>query len=247
MIESSNDQSGTLVISAIQGLGGIGKTILAQALCHDSQVQERFCDGILWATLGQQPDILSLLQGWIIALGDYDYKPTTIKLASSHLNSLLYDKAVLLIIDDGWKIEDIEPFQVGSSNCQAIITTRLADIAEEVKAQLYELDLMSEEQSLTLLARRLGRNLSEEEIAAAKKLAEAVGYLPIALDLAAARIARGKSWSELNSALTAEIVRLEVLEGIRRRRKKETLLEASFNLSLNFLREDFPEAPCCTK
>ncbi|MEM9275865.1 MAG: NB-ARC domain-containing protein, partial [Cyanobacteria bacterium P01_F01_bin.143] len=223
-------------------MGGIGKTILAQALCHDPQVQEHFCDGILWATLGQQPDILSLLQGWILALGDYDYKPTTIKSASSHLNSLLYDKAVLLIIDDGWKVGDVEPFRVGSSNCQVIITTRLADIAEEVRAQLYSLDLMSEDQSLLLLSNRLDRELAEEETAAAKKLAKAVGYLPIALDLAAARVAREKSWSELNSALTAEIVRLEVLEGIRRRRKKETLLEASFNLSLNFLREDFPEA-----
>ena len=241
LIASSSDQSGTLVISAIQGLGGIGKTILAQALCHDAQVQERFCDGILWATLGQQPDILSLLQGWILALGDYDYKPTTIKLASSHLNSLLYDKAVLLIIDDGWEVKDIEPFRVGSNDCQVIITTRRAYVAQEVDAQLYSLDFMSEEQSLLLLERRLGRDLAEEEIAGAKKLAKEVGYLPIALDLAAARVARGKSWSELNSALTAEIARLEVLDSIYRRRKKETLLEASFNLSLNFLQEEFPE------
>ncbi len=242
LIADSSNYSGTLVISAIQGLGGIGKTILAQALAHDQQVQEHFCDGILWATLGQQPDVLSLLQRWIIALGDYDYKPTKIEDASIHLNSLLHDKAVLLFIDDGWNVEDIEPFRVGGGKCQVIITTRRADVAEEVDAQLYSLDLMSEEQSLMLLANRLGRELEEEEKEAAKQLAAAVGYLPIALDLAAARVARGKSWAELNSALTAEIARLEVLEGIRRRSKKETRLEASFNLSLNFLREDFPEA-----
>ena len=242
LIADSTTHSGTLVISSIQGLGGIGKTILAQALAHDKQVQEHFCDGIIWATLGKQPDVLSLLQGWIVALKDYDYKPTTVNAASTHLNSLLHDKAVLLVIDDGWDVEDIEPFRVGSSKCQAIITTRRADVAKEVKAQLYSLDLMSEEQSLMLLARRLGRDLAEEEQAAAKKLAAEVGYLPIALDLAAARVARGKSWTELNSALTTEITRLEVLESVRRRSRKETRLEASFNLSLNVLREDFPEA-----
>ncbi|MEL6988311.1 MAG: NB-ARC domain-containing protein, partial [Bacteroidota bacterium] len=238
----STKQFGTLVISAIHGLGGIGKTILAQALAHDPQVQGRFRDGILWATLGQQPDVLSLLQGWIVALEDYDYKPTTVRVASNHLNSLLYDKAVLLVIDDGWNVEDIEPFRVGSGKCQAIITTRRADVAEEVNAQLYSLDLMSKSQSLMLLSNRLGRELKDKEQAEAKKLAVAVEYLPIALDLAAARIARGKSWSELYSALTSEIARLKILDGVRHRRKKESILEASFNMSLNVLRKDFPEA-----
>ncbi|MDJ0571802.1 MAG: NB-ARC domain-containing protein [Pleurocapsa sp. MO_192.B19] len=121
-----------MVISALQGLGGIGKTILAQALAQDPQVQECFCDGILWATLGQQPDVLSLLQRWIIALGDNDYKPTKIEDASIHLNSLLYDKAVLLVVDDGWNVDDIEPFRVGSGKCQVIITTRIADVAAEM-------------------------------------------------------------------------------------------------------------------
>ena len=50
LLEKETNHSGTLVISAIHGLGGIGKTILAQALAYDRQVQERFCDGILWAT-----------------------------------------------------------------------------------------------------------------------------------------------------------------------------------------------------
>ena len=151
LIADSTTHSETLAISAIQGLGGIGKTILAQALAWDEQVQKHFCDGILWATLGQQPDILSLLQGWIVTLKDYDYKPTTINAASTHLNSLLHDKAVLLVIDDGWDVKHIEPFLVGSGRCQAIITTRRADVAEEVDAQMYSLDLMSEEQSLMVI------------------------------------------------------------------------------------------------
>ncbi|MGK7897206.1 MAG: NB-ARC domain-containing protein, partial [Xenococcus sp. (in: cyanobacteria)] len=245
LLADSTTHSGTLVISAIQGLGGIGKTILAQALAHDSQVQERFCDGILWATLGQQPDILSLLQGWIVALKDYDYKPTTVKAASSHLNSLLYDKAVLLVIDDGWNVEDIEPFRVGSGNCQVIITTRLVDVAKKYDAQSCQLKLMSEEQSLALLVKRLGRELDDTEQKLAKQLAEAVEYLPLALDLVAARIAEGETWQELYSALTAEINRLKALEAeddefivVKSESKKESV-EACFNVSLNFLQNKY--------
>lgn len=43
---------GTLVVSAIYGLGGIGKSVLASKLAHDNDVQARFADGILWSTLG---------------------------------------------------------------------------------------------------------------------------------------------------------------------------------------------------
>ncbi|MEM1281878.1 MAG: NB-ARC domain-containing protein, partial [Cyanobacteria bacterium P01_H01_bin.152] len=57
-------QPGTLVISAIYGMGGIGKSVLAAALVQESEVQQRFADGILWVTLGQQPDLLSMVNQW---------------------------------------------------------------------------------------------------------------------------------------------------------------------------------------
>lgn len=91
--------TGTLVITAIHGLGSVGKSTLANALAHDKDVQTHFCDGILWATLGQQPDILPLLSGWVQALGDYNFKATSVEATSSHLRTLLYDKVVLLVLE----------------------------------------------------------------------------------------------------------------------------------------------------
>ena len=107
------DKVGTLVVSAIYGLGGIGKSVLATKLAHDPEVRDYFADGILWATLGQKPDILPLLSGWIQALGDNDYKPTAVESASNHLRTLLYDKCILLVVDDVWNPVHLEPFRVG--------------------------------------------------------------------------------------------------------------------------------------
>ena len=59
--------TGTLVISAIYGLGGIGKSVLASALAHEPEVQAKFPDGVLWVTLGQQPESLAFLSNWIQA------------------------------------------------------------------------------------------------------------------------------------------------------------------------------------
>jgi hypothetical protein len=61
---SSGDASG--VVSGrgqavgMQGMGGIGKTVLVTALARDSQVRQTFSDGIYWLTIGQKPDVLAL-------------------------------------------------------------------------------------------------------------------------------------------------------------------------------------------
>jgi hypothetical protein len=230
---------GVLAVSAIHGLGGIGKSTLAAALAHDSLIQKRFADGVLWATLGQQPDLLSLLGGWVQALGDYDFRPTAVEATSAHLRSLLQDKAALLIVDDVWDPAHIFIWQVGGPHSRMLITTRRADVAEEVGAELHQLDVMTAAQSLALLSARLDRALEEPERAEALRLATAVGHLPLALELAAARISRGATWMELCAALKEEVARLEALEGPRGRRQKGvTRLEASFNLSLNALQAD---------
>jgi hypothetical protein len=97
--------NGALVISAVHGLGGLGKTTLVAALAASSEIIGLFPDGVLWATLGQHPDLLSLLGGWVQALSDDEFKPLGVGAASAQLRSLLHDKAVLLVVDDAWRSE----------------------------------------------------------------------------------------------------------------------------------------------
>ena len=78
----------------------------------------------------------------------------------------------------------------------------------------------------------------------ALEIAEGVGRLPLALNLVAARIMRGSSWSDLKRALESEVARLETLDPTRRRRDRlrETRVEASFNMSLEYLKREDKEA-----
>lgn len=229
---------GTLVVSAIYGLGGIGKSVLAAKLAHEEAIQARFSDGILWATLGQNPDLLPLLSGWIQALGDTDYKPTAIEAASTHLRTLLYDKKALVVVDDVWHPEHLEPFRVGGNDCCVLVTTREARIPD---AHRYDLDVMSPEQALTLMTQKLSEPLREDETQQALAFASRVGYLPLALELAATQIEEGVSWAELFEDFQAEVARLETLDIYSQddipddaKRRKYSLL-ACFNLSLKQL------------
>ncbi|MEO0867549.1 MAG: NB-ARC domain-containing protein [Cyanobacteria bacterium J06642_11] len=229
---------GTLVVSAIYGLGGIGKSVLASKLAFDDEVQSRFCDGILWATLGQKPDILPLLSGWIQALGDHDYKPTAIESASNHLRTLLFGKRVLLVVDDIWHPPHLDPFRVGGEGCCVLVTTREARIPE---AHRYDLDVMTADQALELMTHKLSGKLTEANRDKALAFADRVGYLPLALELAASQIEEGVLWSELLDDLQAEVARLETLDIYGQaeipddaKRRKYSLL-ACFNLSLKQL------------
>lgn len=46
-----------IALTAMQGMGGIGKTVLAQALCHDEVVQQAFPDGIFWFAIGRESEL----------------------------------------------------------------------------------------------------------------------------------------------------------------------------------------------
>ena len=149
------------------------------------------------------------------------------------LRALLHDKACLLVIDDVWDPNHIHPFLVGSSSCRILITTRRADIASAVGATLVSMNVMTEAEALQLFSARLKRALDPAETKLAARLSKATGYLPLALEQAAARLERGVAWITLCEGLEAEVARLEVLYGPRQQAK----LEASFNLSIQALQE----------
>src|SRR5205823_5896047 len=115
-------------------------------------------------------------------------------------------------------------------------------IAKAVGATRYDLDSMTMEQAMALLTGRLRRTLEGMERCQARVLAEAVGCLPLALELAAAQLVDGIPWDTLLEGLEAEVARLEALDLSEEQvadeavRKRLSLL-GSFYLSLRRLPE----------
>jgi hypothetical protein len=259
-------------ITVIHGMGGLGKTTLALAIAHDREVRKRFPHGVLWARFGEEPLLLSLLKAWlrdlenresgndihvnmsVVAKGGStvshitqqvalrELTPENADEASKRLQTLLQDSAALLILDNVWDSSHVRPFLVGSDRCRTIITSRRANIADELGGELYPLRTMTPEASLALMGHWLRRKIEGRERSKALQVAEAVGYLPMALSLAAARVLRRVPWETLFAAIEQEVARLEVLQGPHDTRRAETNLEASLNLSLDALHEEEPGA-----
>jgi len=248
LLRKTPEQNGILVVSALHGLAGVGKTALAAATAHNPLINERFKDGILWTTLGQQPDPLANLVTWVHTLGDRDYSPSTTDAASSYLRTLLYTKNFLLVIDDVWESEHARPFLAGGPNCSVLITTRRAYVADDLGADLYALDVMTQADAVSLLKKRVetgrrGKPLTPADLEQAALLAQETGFLPLALDLMGALIARGHSWGEARRLLNLE---QERRVGFKSRQHHAQLrLEASLQVSLNSLRAEDEKAWEC--
>ncbi|HEY9630367.1 MAG TPA: NB-ARC domain-containing protein [Coleofasciculaceae cyanobacterium] len=203
----------TLVVSAISGLGGLGKSVLVTALVLDQQVQQRFEDGILWVTLGQNPDLQTMLGEWIRELDKSReaFSAERLESASRHLDSLLAERRMLLVVDDVWNAADAEWFRVGGAGCRVLVTTREAQIEG---ADYSPLSVMTEAEASALVQKKLGQQWRSEQEAEVKAFAKLLGYLPLALDLATNQVQDGLTWAELRSEFEVErrAVALEVLD-----------------------------------
>ena len=175
------------VLTAMRGWPGVGKTTLAAALAHDPEINARFPDGVLWASLGQQPGLFGELAAWGRALGVPDLNQArTVEEASTLLRGLLRTKRYLLIVDDAWQAEHVVPFNVGGSGCALLVTTRLPEVARTIAPapdDVYLLGVLSEADALTLL-RTLAPTVVAENEATSRELVNDLEGLPLAIQVA---------------------------------------------------------------
>ncbi|MHC5748465.1 MAG: hypothetical protein ACYTXT_42815, partial [Nostoc sp.] len=114
-------------------------------------------------------------------------------------------------------------------------------IAKVLGVSTYSLDVMKPEQALELLTKKLGRDLVDTECQEAQALAKSVGYLPLALELAATQVVDGSSWTVLLQDIQQEIARLKTFDDPYARDTtdeaslKRLSLTASLNLSVQRL------------
>jgi tetratricopeptide (TPR) repeat protein/transcriptional regulator with XRE-family HTH domain len=210
---------GPVVISAVSGTAGVGKTALAVRWAH--RVQDAFPDGQLYVNLrGYDPDQPvapgEALAGFLQALGVPSFDiPLGEAGRAARYRSLLAGKRLLVVLDNAASEEQVRPLLPGSGPAMVVTTSRdsLAGLVARDGARRLDLDLLPPAEAVALLTALIGGR-AEADPGAAERLAALCARLPLALRVAAELAAASPDTplAELAAELAREADRLELLE-----------------------------------
>lgn len=206
-------------LSAVAGAPGVGKTALALHWAH--RVRDRFRDGDLYVDLqgygpGAPITAAQALERFLRALGTSpDSIPDDLEDRAALFRSTLDEKHVLLVIDNASDSMQVRHLIPASAHCFTIVTSRsaLPGLVTREGAARMTLDVLSPAESVDLLAEFITPEAMTSAPAAAFRLAEFCGYLPLTLRIVGERASSRPrtSLEELLAELVAEKHRLDAL------------------------------------
>jgi tetratricopeptide (TPR) repeat protein/transcriptional regulator with XRE-family HTH domain len=213
--------AGTVVISAVGGTAGVGKTALAVRWAH--RVAGRFGDGQLYVNLrgfdpsGTPAAPEAVISGFLDALGVPPGQiPPGPEAQAGLYRSLVADKRMLIVLDNARDEQQVRPLLPASPASLVLVTSRsqLGGLAAAEGARLISLDVLTHGEAVQLLAARIGGARAAAEPAAVDQIASLCACLPLALSVAAARAAArpGFPLAALAAELADSAGRLDALD-----------------------------------
>ncbi|MEU3564917.1 BTAD domain-containing putative transcriptional regulator [Kitasatospora sp. NPDC006786] len=226
-------------VAVLTGGAGVGKTTLALYWAH--RRQQDFPDGRLFVDLcGHSPlperDTAAVLRELLLALGlPAEQMPATPEAMAARYRELTATRRMLIVLDNARRSEQVRPLLPDGDDCVTLVTSRdrLGGLVASDAARPVPLAELSSPQAVGLLAATLGPDPVAAEPEAAARLAGLCDGLPLALRLAAARLATGpaRALAALAEELAVEQDRLNLLD------VEDTSVAAALALTVQHLSE----------
>lgn len=243
-LDTASQGRGTVVITSISGIPGIGKTSLAVHWARHHL--DRFPDGQLYVNLrgfdpsGTPADPAEAIRGFLDAFEvPAQNVPADLAAQGALYRSLVEGKQMVIVLDNARDTDQVRPLLPGSPSCLVLVTSRhqLTGLVVRDHAQRITLDTLSAEEARELLAGFLGQDRISVEAAAVEEIIRRCGHLPLALSIAAARASADPGLPL--SALVAELRQeRETLAALSTRDGQDTDLRTVFSWSYRALSPD---------
>ena len=218
---NGNKTAGTVVISAINGMGGVGKTALAVRVAH--QLHERYPDGQLFIDLhGYSVDLDPVapedaLDYLLRSLGVPPQSiPSGLNARTALYRSKLAETRTLIVLDNAANAAQVGPLLPAAPGCLVLVTSRnrLTSLDD---AHLLALDVLPQADAVALLREVAGPTRAAGLDAQPDAVAELItlcAHTPLAIRIVAARLRHHATLTvdALNAELREEADRLDHLQ-----------------------------------
>ena len=186
----------------LYGPAGVGKTTLIAAVARELAAGAADRGSVLWLNLRDASDLPDGLMRAIGEIERHDGRP----LARKDLRGWCSRRACLMVLDDVLSAEGARPLLVGAAGCPTVLIARDVMVAVDLAVPAVRLDAMGPGQSLALIESRVGARLDPVGRASALQLAEAVGGLPLTLEvLCAVSSSLEVPWPALRDSILAQV------------------------------------------
>lgn len=237
---AAEDSVGAGRVAIVTGPAGIGKTATAVHAAH--LIRHAFPDGQLYVQLGggalESRAVAEVLYDLLLGLGA---SASSIPLGSDRraalYRSLLADRKVLLILDAATDVSALQQLIATGPGCATVVTSR-SRLAGVDGAVVVDLALPSVAEALEMLSVSSGRQLTADEVEAAREVVDACGLLPLAVRIAGARLAGRPHWSLADLARSLR----DSPSRLRRLAFGGMSVEATFDVSYRGLHADAARA-----
>ncbi|WP_327068673.1 AfsR/SARP family transcriptional regulator [Kitasatospora sp. NBC_01302] len=203
-----------VVVTSLAGIGGVGKTTLAVHVAHS--VRSEFPDGQLYVDLrgvsATPADPTVVLGDFLFALGITE-APESFEQRVAMYRSMLADRRMLIMLDNARDVEQMTPLIPGVAGCAVLATSR-SRLAGIPGAHLFDVEELTPSEALELFGAIAGQHRVEAEPEAALAVVTSCGFLPLAVRIAAARLASRPRWTvtDLARRLADQRRRLDELQ-----------------------------------
>ena len=214
LLGSAAQASGPLVISALDGMAGIGKTALALHAAH--RIADRFRDGQLFIDLrgyaagGAPMPAEEALAYLLRSLGVPPQSiPSGLRDRAALYRTRLAQSRTLIVLDNAADPAQVRPLLPDAAGCLVLITSR-DRLTGLDRARSLSLDILGEDEAVALLGKVAGTDKAPARSPAVRELAALCGYVPLALRIVAARLRHtaGLTVEDLVAGLRDEGARL---------------------------------------
>ncbi|MFD9701502.1 ATP-binding protein [Lentzea sp. NPDC059081] len=188
----------TATVLVLHGTPGVGKSTLAIWWAHE--IKYKFPDGALFADLrgfgpGSPATPGTVLSGFLAAMGVPNADvPTDTDAQAALFRSILADRRTLVLLDNAASAEQVRPLLPAAAECLVLITSRktlhglsVGNGAMDIPVGLFEID-----EAFEFVAGIIGTEHAVRERTSVEKLVEICARLPLALRIAATRVASNR-------------------------------------------------------